>query len=187
MVILSPAERSHKAHVYRSIGYFVLKQLAALRHRGAFSTVSQTFSAWCATCVRSGDQKLVDRPRTLFCVSLVFCTHELQTYESQDVMMLIDRRASALTRRSAGIPAIITGIVAAYPDSAFFHDAVLDLQSIADAPVKVGPDSGFSRLPQVHALNGLKDIFTDSRFGPITERHMADTLDISASCLDSHL
>ena len=52
---------------------------------------------------------------------------------------------------------------------------------MANAPV--GAD--LSSLPQVHALNCLKDIFTDARFGPRTETHIADTLNIAASCLES--
>ena len=54
---------------------------------------------------------------------------------------------------------------------------------MANAPVGADLDS----LPQVHALNCLKDIFTDARFGPSTESHIADTLNISASCLESQM
>ena len=49
----------------------------------------------------------------------------------------------------------------------------------------VGTDLG--SLPQVHALNCLKDIFTDARFGPSTENHIADALNIAASCLESQM
>ena len=54
---------------------------------------------------------------------------------------------------------------------------------MADAPVGADLES----LPQVHALNCLKDIFTDSRFGLSTEIYVADTLDIAASCLESQM
>ena len=89
--------------------------------------------------------------------------------------------ASSLTRRSAGIPAIITGILAAYPGDKFFDDVVVHLQAMANAPIGADPSS----LPQVHALNCLKDIFTDARFGLSTEIYVADTLEITASCLES--
>ena len=52
---------------------------------------------------------------------------------------------------------------------------------MANAPV--GADSG--ALPQVHALNCLKDIFTDARFGLSTEKYVADALETAASCLES--
>lgn len=54
---------------------------------------------------------------------------------------------------------------------------------MADAPI--GPDLG--SLPQVHALNCLKDIFTDARFGLSTEVYVADTMEIAASCLESQM
>lgn len=54
---------------------------------------------------------------------------------------------------------------------------------MADAPI--GADLG--SLPQVHALNCLKDIFTDARFGLRAETYVATSLEIAASCLESHM
>ena len=82
---------------------------------------------------------------------------------------------------------MITGILSAFPEDAFFDDVVLDLQAIADGPISNDQDTDDARLPQVHALNCLKDMFTDARFGTSTERHMADTLEIAVSCLESHV
>lgn len=96
----------------------------------------------------------------------------------------MELKATALTRRSAGIPAMITGILAACVGHGFFDDVVLDLQAIADGPITY-VELGDARLPQVHALNCLKDIFTDARFGPSTEVHVADTIAIAASCLEN--
>lgn len=98
-------------------------------------------------------------------------------------MRHIEDNALALTRRSAGIPAIITGVLAAYSGDKLFGDAIVELQTMAAAPI--GPDLG--SLPQVHALNCLKDIFTDARFGLSTEGYVADTMDIAASCLESQM
>ena len=98
-------------------------------------------------------------------------------------MKIIKDNASSLTRRSAGIPAIIVGVLAAYPGDKFFDDVTVNLQAMANAPV--GVDLG--SLPQVHALNCLKDIFTDARFGPSTETHIAGALNIAASCLESQM
>ncbi len=53
------------------------------------------------------------------------------------------------------------------------------------ANVPIGADLG--SLPQVHALNCLKDIFTDARFGISTDFYVADTLEIAASCLESQM
>ena len=82
---------------------------------------------------------------------------------------------------------MITGILAAHPSGGFFHEAILDLQAIADTPLEITPDIEELRLPQVHALNCLKDIFSDTRFGLGTESHVADTLHIAVSCLESTL
>ena len=98
-------------------------------------------------------------------------------------MKIIEDNASSLTRRSAGIPAIIVGVLAAYPGDKFFDNVIVNLQAMAKAPV--GDDLG--SLPQVHALNCLKDVFTDARFGSSTETHIADALNIAASCLESQM
>ena len=103
------------------------------------------------------------------------------------MLAIIDENASALTRRSAGIPAIVTGILSAFPSGEFFDHVVLDLQAIADSPIKTQENPGHLRLPQVHALNCLKDIFTDALLGPASESYVAVTLEISASCLESQV
>ncbi len=85
------------------------------------------------------------------------------------------------------MPAMITGILAPYPNGDFFNDVIMDLQAIADGPITYDPRSENAPLPQVHALNCLKDIFTDARFGTSTEAHIADTMGIAASSLESHM
>lgn len=81
----------------------------------------------------------------------------------------------------------MVGILSAFPESDFFDNVIFDLQAIADAPIEPGKDLENPRLPQVHALNCLKDIFVDTRLGPGTEPHISDTLEIATSCLESTL
>ena len=45
----------------QKIGDLAFSQLAQLRHRGAFSTVSQTFSSSCKRCVEVDRQTLLVR------------------------------------------------------------------------------------------------------------------------------
>ena len=45
------------------IGNLELEKLAELRHRGAFSTVSQTFAACCARCLESDDLSTNSLPK----------------------------------------------------------------------------------------------------------------------------
>ena len=62
---------------------------------------------------------------------------------------------------------------------------MLDMQAISDAPVEGTPGSEVLHLPQVHAMNCLKDIFTNTQLGRSTEPYIADTLDIAAGCLEN--
>ena len=107
------------------------------------------------------------------------------THGFQDTISCIQQKASALTRRSAGLPAMITGILTSYPTGTFFDSVILDLQAIAEAPVQNTVRFEDLRLPQVHALNCLKDVFTNTQLGSGTELHVADTLDIAAGCLET--
>lgn len=156
---------------FERFGQLSLTQLKELRHRGAFSTVSLTFAACCTACVRSGNTRLIQEPKTWY----------------QEALTTMFDNASMLTRRSAGLPAMITGILAAYPTGGFFNDVILDLEAIADGPIRSDTNPADASLPQVHALNCWKDIFTDARFGPSTERHLAVVMNIAASCLESHV
>ncbi len=148
-----------------------MRQLSELRHRGAFSTVSITFASCCTACASSGNSGLVNEPQGWY----------------QEALAWMTQNASALTRRSAGLPAMITGILAAYPDGSFFKDGIEALQAIAISPLSDDQDIEEARLPQVHALNCLKDVFTGARFGNCTELYMADALEIAVSSLESYV
>lgn len=166
----SPSLSDNHSNLKR-FGWLALTQLKEIRHRGAFSTVSLTFAACCTACARSGNTGLIQEQKSWY----------------QEALKAMFDNASMLTRRSAGLPAIITGILAAYPTGSFFDNVVLDLEAIADGPVSSGTQPADASLPQVHALNCLKDIFTDARFGPSTERHIPFAMDIAASCLESQV
>lgn len=51
---------------YYRFGHQAFTQLAELRHRGAFSTVSHTFGACCLLCARSSQAALRDYPKTWY-------------------------------------------------------------------------------------------------------------------------
>jgi hypothetical protein len=109
-----------------------------------------------------------------------------ETDRCQKALLCIEEKATALTRRSAGLPAMITGILVAQPSGTFFDKAILKLESIAKLPVE-SPKAGCeTRLPQVHALNCLKDIFTNTRLGSATEPYLANFLAIATDCLRSN-
>ena len=51
---------------YHQIGHLAFTQLAELRHRGAFSTVSHTFAACCLMCARSTHLGIREYPKTWY-------------------------------------------------------------------------------------------------------------------------
>ncbi|KAL8811725.1 MAG: hypothetical protein Q9200_001557, partial [Gallowayella weberi] len=153
---------------YRKFGNLAFTELAELRHRGAFSTVSQTFAECCVRCVQSKDAQ----------------TQALTREWYQKTLECIQQRASAITRRSAGLPAMITGILSAEPEGDFFDFVIQEVQAIASKEIEMHEDENL-RLPQVHALNCLKDIFTDARFNASVEQHMSSALELAVQGLES--
>ncbi|KAL6716949.1 hypothetical protein ACLMJK_004862 [Lecanora helva] len=160
-----------QGYIAQRIGKLSLIQLSELRHRGAFSTVSITFASCCTACVGSGVPDIMKEPDRWY----------------QKALESMAQNASSLTRRSAGLPAMITGVLAASRVGVFFNDVISDLQATATLPVTTGLNDDEARLPQVHALNCLKDVFTDARFSTSSERHMAGSLEIAASCLENEI
>ncbi|KAF2201139.1 HEAT repeat protein-like protein [Delitschia confertaspora ATCC 74209] len=157
---------------FEILGELCFTQLAELRHRGAFSTVSQTFATFCRRCMSVPDEHIQALP--------------LKWY--QETLLCIQDKATAITRRSAGIPSLMAAIISADPDpkSQLFSQAMCDLFAIASLEAE---DSNIqdSRLPQVHALNCIKDIFTTSRLSVGSEAYLSESLDLAARTLNSKI
>ncbi|GAB7354530.1 hypothetical protein MBLNU459_g4993t2 [Dothideomycetes sp. NU459] len=150
------------------MGDLSFMQLAELRHRGAFSTVSQTFVACCLSCNSiSGSKGSV-----------------LETWYKRAILC-IQNQTTINTRRSAGLPSLMVGIIIAdESNGVVFSQAMRDLTREAVRPVgKMVDQSG--GLSQVHALNCLKDIFKNSKLGERSEPHVATALGLAANCLSS--
>ncbi|EGC46735.1 HEAT repeat protein [Histoplasma capsulatum var. duboisii H88] len=153
------------------IGTLSFTQLAELRHRGAFSAVSQTFTACCQKCAQTKD------PSASGLLNIWY----------KDALAIIDTQASKLTRRSAGLPALVTGIASSQPDGPIFHKIMRDLQEIASLDTPSGAIGSDIKLPRVHALNCLKDIFTNTKLATLTEAYVMPCLMISTECLGSKM
>lgn len=164
---------------FRRLGDLAFTQLAELRHRGAFSTVSQTFLACCSRCARSSDAMIASLPKHWYNVRRCLCLFYSILNAVQETLLCIEERASTLTRRSAGLPAMITGVLAAYENGPELKGFISELQTIASATVVRNLDENAQRLPQVHALNCLKDVFTTSQLGAGTEPYIGTTLQIA--------
>ena len=65
---VSSGDEALKYDDYYKIGDLSFTQLAELRHRGAFSTVSHTFASCCMACADSSDPGVVDLVKAYYCV-----------------------------------------------------------------------------------------------------------------------
>ena len=103
----------------------------------------------------------------------------------QDARATIFESASKLTRRSAGLPALVTGILCSLHRTPFFAEAMEDLRQISRLAVEYNKQEQYLELPQVHAMNCLKDVFTNTKLGPFTESFIMPALTLSAERLGS--
>lgn len=62
---------------------------------------------------------------------------------------------------------------------------LFDMREIAMRPVEAWNGIEGLDLPQVHALNCMKDIYTNTKLGPYSEVHLPEGLDLAALCLES--
>ncbi|KAI5928616.1 putative death-receptor fusion protein-domain-containing protein [Camillea tinctor] len=156
---------------FEAIGRLTFNELSNLRHRGAFTTVSQTFASCC----------------------------QLVKYfpiQSKDDINLLDEwykgsldciyTQASTTRRSAGIPAMVVGILSSKAERPSFQEVISKLQEIAWQPAFVSETDG-SNLPQVHALNCLKDIFKTSFLSSMAEPYLTECLQLAANSLKSEI
>ncbi|KAL6910490.1 putative death-receptor fusion domain-containing protein [Trichoderma evansii] len=158
---------------FEAIGNLSFTQLANLRHRGAFTTVAATF-ATCCQLTKHLDP--VDGEISL-----------LETWYQGTLKEIFSQRST--TRRSAGIPSMMTGILSANGSNPSFEDAMAKLIEIASIEAHVVETDG-SNLPQVHAYNCLKDIFKNSlltSMGNKSEKYLPQCLELAASGLRSEI
>ncbi|KAL6403743.1 hypothetical protein AUP68_13113 [Ilyonectria robusta] len=173
----SKSGRIHPSReVYERIGNLSFTQLSTLRHRGAFTTVSLTF-ATCCQFVKHLDQEAEDQQ-----------TPTLLEKWYNGTMDAIVAQVST-TRRSAGIPAMMTGVLSANASSPSFEQVMVKLMEIASLEAHVSKTDG-TNLPQVHAFNCLKDIFKSSYLtavGNKSEKYLLQCLELAANGLKSEL
>ncbi|KAG5970089.1 hypothetical protein E4U58_000744 [Claviceps cyperi] len=159
--------------VFERIGNLTFTQLASLRHRGAFTTVSAAFAT---CCQQTKHLRFEETERPLL---QVWYDGTMQAIYSQ----------GSTTRRSAGIPSMITGVLAANAAHPTFDQAMKTLMEIASKEARVSETDG-SNLPQVHAFNCLKDIFKNSlltSLGNQSESYLPLCLELAASGLRSEV
>ena len=93
---------------------------------------------------------------------------------------------ASTTRRSAGIPSLIVGILSSNAEQPSFDTVMCELRAISERPARISETDG-SNLPQVHALNCIKDIFKSSAFSKRVDVYLTDTLQLAADSLKSEV
>ncbi|KAH7188835.1 putative death-receptor fusion protein-domain-containing protein [Fusarium flagelliforme] len=183
ILILSIKQRTRPGRIcpsreaYERIGNLSFTQLASLRHRGAFTTVALTFST-CCQLVKHLDQGQDGAASG---------TTLLEQWYS-GTLEAINAQVST-TRRSAGIPAMMTGVLSANAANPSFEQVMTELMKIASQEARVTETDG-SNLPQVHAYNCLKEIFKSSyltSIGNKSEKFLPQCLELAANGLKSEL
>jgi hypothetical protein len=76
--------------------------------------------------------------------------------------------------------------MAANSNDPTFEDVMGKLKSIAREPVQKS-DIDQTNLPQVHAMNSLKETFKSSTLGKRSENHMGECLQIAVDSLESEM
>ena len=105
-------------------------------------------------------------------------------------MLIVKEKAAKTTRRSAGIPAMLAAILTASSSTLFNDFAETFIEIASRPPLSTGvpaDDDGDPALPQVHALNCLREIFTNSKFRNATEPWLPHVLGLATTSLESSM
>ena len=160
-------------HILSQIGSLCFDQLVRLRHRGAFSVVADTFFRCCTTM----DDIAIKHYKTS---KILWYSQALEQ---------IDAQSDRLTRRSAGLPALIACILqpSDLPAVAeFFHSFIEKASSVvSNTSVSRGTMSTGQEMPQVHAFNCLREVMTNSRFRSVSQQYIYPVLELACSNLSS--
>ncbi|CZS93179.1 uncharacterized protein RAG0_03575 [Rhynchosporium agropyri] len=157
-------------NTFIQIAELSFEQLSTLRHRGAFSTVTSTFAACCQACVHP---------------NMPLASQELLARWFEVSLECINTQEST-TRRSAGIPALITGVLSAHAANPSLDDFVEALVAIAKCPVARNIKDE-TQYPQVHALNALKEITRSAGIGSQIEPYIASLFELAGESFKSEV
>lgn len=144
-------------------------QLGNITHRGVLSSVFNTYVSGCVACLN--DEELATWPDRWLDESLE----------------LVKGKTQFVSRRSGGLPFLITGVLNAYTKKSNYQKLsyVMDeLTSHTKAPLKE-EERAKSGFPQVHAFNCIKHLYLDSVLFPYARRYLEDVLELSLRSINS--
>ncbi|KAL1925231.1 uncharacterized protein VTP21DRAFT_114 [Calcarisporiella thermophila] len=145
--------------------------LTSIRHRGAFSAVYPGYVELCTRLRASSHPKFSDLP--------ALCLEEhIQSILEQSI---------SITRRSAGLPFCVLAVVSSEPHGrhVLLPMAMNRFIEIASRPTSPDADQTLD-LPQVHAFNVLRTIFTDAKLGQDVLPFVAEGYEVAIRGFSSH-
>lgn len=149
-----------------SVGPLLLEQLATIRHRGAFSSVYPTFISCCNACTKRDKLKTVPGKWL------------------KENLNLIKTKSNFITRRSAGIPFLLTAILS--NDKSLVKPTFYQLVDVAKLPVdELDADMDNVNLPQVNAFNCIKTIFIDAALSDVSILYVDDAFALTLNSFAS--
>lgn len=145
-------------------------QLSNITHRGVFMAVFNTYVSACVVCLEN--QGLKHYPKVWL----------------QESLNLIKAKTQFVSRRSGGLPFLITGAIIA-------HKKTGDVDEIIDSTMKMlieytkiplrEEDRARAGFPQVHAFNCIKHLFLESALFPSAKRYLNEALSLALESIDS--
>lgn len=161
-----------KKEEFLNVVDITIDQLSSVNHRGAFSSVYPTFIACCESCLQLSDSDLQRKP--------------FEWLRSN--LLLLELKTQLISRRSGGLPYLITGILTASKNSkiknvieqeeTLLSFSMRELIRIASIPYIPNADEKMD-ISQVHAFNSMKHIFIDSQLSDDSVFFVKDALRIA--------
>ncbi|XP_066282258.1 tRNA (32-2'-O)-methyltransferase regulator THADA-like [Branchiostoma lanceolatum] len=157
------------------IGRIYVRILTQCRHRGAIESCNVGFLTVCKRLLSHSDPQMAAIPA--------------QILDQVLDVILGNRSTSNITRRSAGLPLLVQAITASEPRGNYrplLSRAVQVLLTTAQLPLShdQGEDHTVD-IPQVHALNVLRALFSDSTLGSAMLGHISDAVILAISGFSS--
>lgn len=152
----------------------IIEQLSSVKHRGAFSSIYPSFIELCKTC---------------------YSRTELQNFPNEwlaNNIKLIVEKTQYVSRRSGGLPFLISGVLIAATTSKIDGINSKDLTSktisklleVASIPYTHIAEEK-NDIPQVHAFNCIKQIFIESALNGVSLNYVELALALSLNNFES--
>ena len=105
---------------------------------------------------------------------------------NQATLHLIVTSGLTTTRRSAGIPHIIVALLSATKTELILNQFITDMKAIVKRSI-VTQHVVSVELPEVHALNALRAVFTTTSLAACTRPYIVEVTDLAVVSLGSPL